>query len=378
MAVKLTKWGFISTDELYTLVEPFINELEDEGTNDSRIDEDISSLLGFTPFLPTNKKGLISTKLGVMGSPLVWESDEYTLSEKNYWPDMGYGVVRTFPASKITSEAEKWLSAGWAEWDLTEAIKADLQNSFGDLKDELDAIKITQNEYLLKTITEGFNDVSATFWPKSAVYDSKALFSVDHRVIKTDAVYSNIVTDGAIWTIGTKYAKLTFDSLKKAIAMHRAMKDGQGVRVKRPADGIYDLYVSVEGEDNALDVISDGNGFMPYNYSGTESTNNNYTNVFISRDWFKIRLNVIDLLNQPDSLDPDNLTIGTADMWFVTNKTNVAKRKAFRNIGLADVSVEIKRDDKTRAVVASAEKHFGAQILYPEVIVGSLWTDTTI
>lgn len=366
MAIKLVKWGFVNADDLHALVSEMIIEMEDEGMHDARLEENVAMQFGFVDYYPTNKKGLISTKLGIMGSPLVGESDEYTLSEDNYWPDMGYGVVRTFPASKITSEAEKWLKAGGKEKDLTDVIKADLQNSFGDLKDELDAIKLTQNEYMIKCFTEGFGAVSANFWPWSAVYDQRPLFSDDHRVIKTDAVYSNIVS-----TDGTTYAPLTYASLKLAVKQLREMKDGQGIRVKRPKSGIFDLYVSVEGEENALDILSDGNGFQPYTYAGADAGNENYANVFSARDGFKVRLNVVDYLNQPDSKDPENLVIGSATMWFVQNKELASKRKAFRNIGLSDVSVEIKRDDKTRAVVASAEKHFGAQLLYPEVIVGS-------
>lgn len=366
MAVKLVKGGFVDSDDLHALVSEMIVEMEDEGENDARMGEDIAMQFGFVDYYPTNKKGLISTKLGIMGSPLVGENDEYTFDEKNYGPDIGYGVVRTFPASKISSEAEKWLKAGGSEKDLTDAIKADLQNSFGDLKDELDAINITQNEYIIKCFTKGFDAVSATFGPGSAVYDSRSLFSADHRIIKTDAVYSNIVDDGS-----GNHAPLSFTSLKKAVKMLREMKDGQGVRVKRPSSGIFDLYVSPELEETALNALSDGNGFMPYNYSGAEATNGNFANVFSSRDGFKVRLNVVDLMNQPDSQDPDNAVIGSDTMWFVVNKELATKRKAFRNIGLSDVSVEIKRDSKTRATVASAEKHFGAQILYPEVIVGS-------
>lgn len=148
------------------------------------------------------------------------------------------------------------------------------------------------------------------------------------------------------------------------------MKDGLGVRVRRPMSGIYDLVVSPELEETALDVLSDGNGFMPYNYVGDEATNDNHANVFTTRDGFKVRLVVLETMNQPDSAN-EGSTIGTATMWFLINKEGARMRKAFRNLGFGDLSIKIYEDDETRATFMTAEKFFGAQILYPEVIVGS-------
>jgi hypothetical protein len=44
------------------------------------------------------------------------------------------------------------------------------------------------------------------------------------------------------------------------------MKDGLGTRVKRPMSGIYDLIVSPELEETALNILSDQNGFSPYTF----------------------------------------------------------------------------------------------------------------
>lgn len=367
----------VNSESLHTLVEPFINEIEKQSENDARLEDNIAKEFGFQDFYPSNKEGQIITKLGIYGAPIVGERDEYTMSEKLYGPKIGYGVKRVFPASEITSEAEKWMTAGWKESDLNDVIKQEIQSSFGSLTDEINSIKMTENEYLLKIIALGFNSVKAEFGPESKVYDSKGLFAVDHEVIKTGEFYSNIVTEGAVGTIGTTHVALTFDSLKKAVEMSRTMKDGLGKRVKRPMDSIYDLYVAPEGESNALDVLSDTHGFMPYTYTGADAGNGNYANIFV-RKGFKVRLNVVDGLNQPDSTDPENLTIGSATMWFVINKSEAIRRSAFRKIILGDITIEISRDPKTKLLVASAEKHFGGEILYPEVIVGSKGDGSTI
>jgi hypothetical protein len=148
------------------------------------------------------------------------------------------------------------------------------------------------------------------------------------------------------------------------------MKDGLGNRVKRPTAGIYDLVVSPEGEENALNVLSDGNGFAPYSFTGTEAINDNFANIFSTREGFKVRLVVLETLNQPFSQDP-NITIGSSTMWFLINKDYAQKREAFRNISFKDVEIDMFEDKDKKATVMTAEKFYGAQALYPEVAVGS-------
>jgi hypothetical protein len=148
------------------------------------------------------------------------------------------------------------------------------------------------------------------------------------------------------------------------------MKDGLGVRVRRPQSGIYDLIVSPELEETALEVLSDGNAFSPYTYTGTEANNANYANVFMARDGFKVRLVVLETINQPDSQN-EGATIGSSTMWFLVNKETAQLRKALRKLNFGDISIKLYEDDETRATFLTAEKFFGAQPLYPEIIVGS-------
>lgn len=374
MWVKLSQSGFLSSDEVFKLVEPFVMEIVREWEDDARLDCDVYSQFGFVPFQPKTKKGLIKTKYGIMGSPIVGERDEYTLSDTNYGPDMTYGVVRTFPWSEMTSEAKKWLEAGKTEGDIPTEIKAELWTTFNNLKENMDSIKITENEYAIKCFVKGFDAVSATYWPGSAVYDGKSLFSKTHIVWMTGEQYSNIVED--VDNAG-QHAPLNFKNLKRAVEMLRNMKDGQGVRLKRPSSWVYDLFVAPELEATALDALADGNGFSPYTYSGSEAQNGNFANIFVSRDGFKVRLNVVDLMNQPDSQNPWS-KIGSDKMWFVLNKEMATKRKAFRKIILGDTEISVNEDEKTKGTFATAEKFFGAQILYPEVIVGSKWDNSAV
>lgn len=359
------KSGLLSSDEAYKLIEPVVIKLVDEMENDPRIAEDVAGKLGFVPFEASTKNGQIQTKLGVMWTPTVGEFDSFVLDEDKYGNKISYDIIRKFPAEGMSSEAKKQIEMASKINDIPEELKKDLAQSLNRMKRQYARIRISQNEYLTKVFTKGFDAVSATFGPWSAVYDGKPLFADDHLIIGTGGTQPNIVDDGA-----GNHAPLTYTSLKKAVGMLREMKDGLGVRVKRPMSGIYDLIVSPELESVALDVLSDGNGVSPYTYTGAEATNGNFANIFSTRDGFKVRLVVLETMNQPDSENPAT-TVGTDTMWFVLNREGAINREAFLDVKFGDLSMEVYYDQTKRATFLTAEKFFGAQALYPEVVVGS-------
>ena len=369
--VVVKKGGLLSADEAHALIEPVIIELFDETMLDPRTDSCVGSALGFTPFRAVTKDGQIQTQHGVKGTPLVGEFDSFTMDDDSYGPKIGYDVVRVFPWEGMSSEAKKWIERAGQSSDIPSALREDLAKSISRLARKLMAIKITENEFKTKILTEGFAIKNATGWG-SAVIDGQPLFSTNHVTTASNEVYSNIVDGGLAEgnAADSTHAPLTFNSLKYAVRMLREMKDGNGVRIRRPRGGVYDLYVSVEGEENALNILSDENGYSVYKYDGTDSSNENQTNTFVTRDGFKVRLNVLETLNQPDSEDT-SLKIGNATNWFVMNKEEAMKRGAIRDIEFGDVSVEVFYDSNKKATFLTAEKHFGAQPMYAEVIVGS-------
>jgi hypothetical protein len=87
------------------------------------------------------------------------------------------------------------------------------------------------------------------------------------------------------------------------------------------------------------------------------------------RDGFKVRLVVLETLNQPATLRSG--TVGSDKMWFLMNKEGAEDREAIRDIKFGDVEVEILYDGNKKATFLTAEKFFGAQPLYSEIIVGS-------
>lgn len=371
--------GVLSADELYKLVAPVVVELYDEIDLDARAEENVAEKLGFVQFKPSQKNWQIQTKLWLRGTPLVGEWDSYTVSEQKYGNKIGYDIVRMQPWKMMSSKAKWWLEKVSSASEVPTEFKDEMMNTIMNLKNEVYEMKITENEYKVKVFTDWFKTVSSEFWPWSAVYDGKALFATDHIIIDTGATYSNIVDQGLAntWTADGKYAPLTFKSLKYAVKMLREMKDGLGNRVKRPTAGIYDLVVSPELESTALDILSDNNGFSPYNYNGTEANNDNFANIFATRDGFKVRLVVLETLNQPYSADPTQ-KIGSDTMWFLINKDYAKKREAFRDIIFKDIEIDMFDDKDKKATVMRAEKFFWAQALYPEVVVGSKGDATTI
>lgn len=370
------KAGLLSADEAYKLIAPVIIEMFDEIDLDPRTEENVSDKLGFTPFEAVTKWGQIQTKLGITGTPLVGEFDSFVLDDTKYGNKIGYDVERVFPAEGMSSEAKKWIEKASGLKDVPLELKKDLANSISQIARKVKSIKITENEYKTLVLTEGF-DISREYGFGSAVYDGKSLFADDHFVIDTGEVYSNIVDQGLAetGTADNKHAPLTFNALKYAINMHRGMKDGLGTRVKRPMSGIYDLIISPELEETALNILSDGNGFSPYTYAGADAGNDNYGNVFM-RDGFKVRLVILETMNQPATLKEG--TVGSDTVWFLMNKEGATAREALRDVNFGDVEIEIFYDKSKKATFLTAEKFFGAQPLYPEVIVGSKWDASTI
>ena len=366
----IEKSGLLSSDEAYKIVAPVITELFDEKVLDPRVNENVAEKLGFVDYEVVDKDGQIQTKLGLKWAPLVWEFDAFKINGKKYGNKISYELVRTHIGSGMSSKTKIWLERASQAQGIPDDLLKDLKSAMNDMEDQAYEIVITQNEYITKCFTEWF-DITSSYWPGSAVYDGKSLFADDHTVIGTGAVYSNVVDDGS-----AQHAPLSFTSLKKAVKMLREMKDWLGVRVRRPSTWIYDLIVSPELEETALDILSDNNGFSPYTFTGADAGNDNYWNVFM-RDWFKVRLVVLETINQPDS-QTDGATIGSGTMWFLVNKETAQLRKALRKLNFGDISVKLYEDDETRATFLTAEKFFGAQPLYPEIIVGSKWDSTAI
>jgi len=364
MTVIKKSW-LLSADESYKLIAPVIIELFDEIDMDPRVAENVSEKLGFVPFEAITKDGQIQTQLGITWTPLVGEFDSFVLDEDKYGPKISYDVERVFPAEGMSSEAKKWIQRASQLNDVSQALKKDLANSISRMERRIKSIKLTENEYKTLVFTKGF-DIENAYGYGSAVYDGKALFSTEHVITDTGDTYSNIIEDD---DTSTNYGALTLSHLKKAVKRLREMKDGLGTRIKRPTSWIYDLVVSPELEETALDILSDKNGFSPYTYSGEAATNDNYGNVFM-RDGFKVRLVVLETMNQPSTLI-EGETVGSSTMWFLINKEHAREREAFREVKFGDVEVEIFYDKNKRATFLTAEKFFGAQPLYPEVIVGS-------
>ena len=365
------KSGLLSSDEAYKIVAPVVIELFDERIMDPRVNENVAEKLGFTNFEVVDKDGQIQTKLGLKWAPLVWEFDAFKINGKKYGNKISYELVRTHIGSGMSSKTKVWLDRASSAQGIPSDLLKDLKSAMNDMEDQAFEIAITENEYITKCFTEGFS-VSSEFGPGSAVYDGKSLFAADHITIGTGDTYTNIVDDGA-----GNYSALTFASLKAGVKKLREMKDGLGIRVRRPLSGIYDLIVSPELEETALEILSDGNAFSPYTYTGTAATNDNYSNVFMARDGFKVRLVVLETLNQPDSQN-DGGTIGSGTIWFLVNKETSMLRKALRKLNFGDISIKMYEDDETRATFITAEKFFGAQPLYPEIIVWSLGDGTAI
>ena len=237
--------------------------------------------------------------------------------------------------------------------------------SLNGLADLSMSIKLTENEYATKLLTEWFKTVTAAFWPWAAVIDGKALFATDHVIQATGWTFSNIIEDT---TVPANYAALSLVELKKAVNRLRVMKDGLGRRL--PLANVYTLIVSPELEQTALDILNIGNGFSPYTPTGSEAHNDNFRNIFIW-EWFKVELKVLNTLNQPSVEEWVDDIIGSSTMWFVMNTEAARMRKAFRKLKFGEMTIDNYYDDSNKAHFVTAEKFHWVMAIYPEIIVGS-------
>lgn len=162
MATVVEKSGLLSADENYKIVSPVIIELANEKQLDPRVNENVAEKLGFINWEVKDKDGQIKTKLGLTGAPIVGEFDAFKINGKKYGNKISYELVRTHVGSGMSSKTKKWIErVGQAE-GISDDLVEDIKSAMNDLEDQAYEIAITQNEYITKTFTDGF-DITAEF-----------------------------------------------------------------------------------------------------------------------------------------------------------------------------------------------------------------------
>ena len=369
MAVEIRKSWLLSTNEAYKLVADVAIDFFDEEKLNPATKDDVWKLFWFTPFPVSSPQGHIRTILGTEETPFVGEFSPHVNVEDEYWPTIGYGTKRTFPSRSMSSEVQKWITQASKNMQVSAPLLEDLKRSFDWMRKAIIASRITFNKYKALIFTEWFANITNEYWFGSQVYDGQALFSQNHTVAKTWETYSNIIEDD---TTATNYGALTYSHLSKAIDRLRRMKDGLGNTITLPKNWIYDLYVPTRLERTAGDILNMNGERSPYTYSGTEANNDNYENVFNMRDWFRVRLNVVEIFDQPTNL-VSSKRIWNDTMWFLVNKTLCEDKKALIDINLWAAKMKMYEDDRTNVYTMSYDEHKWAEALYPECFVGSLW-----
>jgi len=352
----LTLDQFYSANETAELVGTRLLELFEELELNPVIKEDVAGKIGFEDKVVYDKKGYWTTVLGVDEAPIVDEFDTFVIQDKEYGPDKSYALNRYFLGEGFSSTAELWMQKHQKSTTLEKDIKKDIAEIGGSLRRQHASIMIAKNNLMTKILTKGFS-ISASNGPGSASPYGQPLFSASHPIGSTGETQSNLAS-GA----------LSVDTLKDAVDKLRNMKDGKGNFLEGAT--AYKLIVSPRLERTAIEILSGENGFSPYNYSGAEATNNNFTNFFISEDGFKVQLVVLNTIGQPDAIEGG--TIGNDAMWFLINPEVVALRGAFRKMNEVE-QVGMYKDEAKNATFFKIETWFGAEFVYPECIVGYDW-----
>lgn len=260
---------------------------------------------------------------------------------------------------KVTKVFLEWLKKGAHMQGVDSSVATELQ-SFKEAIDRMvKGSKLTLNELVTRTFTEGFS-VTAAFGPWAASPDGVALFSASHVIKKTGGLYSNLIPAGSF---------LTATTLETAIQSYKTViYTPNGYRIKAPE--IFDLIVPRALETAARKILNSG-GDQAGVYAGTGS-NANLLNVF-SFEGSKVRLTVLDMIGE---VGMDGSIIGGANadkMWFLMNKEYALDYKSFRIFRLWDNEITMFKNDETDSLFTKISCHFGVEHYNSEAVMGFAW-----
>jgi hypothetical protein len=266
----------------------------------------------------------------------------------------GYKMDTYGGKHKCTKVFYEWIKKGAHMTGVDSSVLVEL-NKFKDAVERLvNGSLLTLNAQIAKVYASGFA-ITTAYGAGSPSPDGLPLFSASHLVKKTGGTYSNIAT-GA----------LTATTLASTIQQYKTtVKTPNGYRVKTP--DIFTLLVPRALETTAR-VILNSSGSQAGIYAGTGS-NANLLNVF-SFEGSKVKLEVLDMLGEPDE-NGDVVGGSKADtMWFLVNMEYALRYKAFRVFRLWDNEITMWKDDETDSFFTKLTVHFGVDHYNPESAMG--------
>ena len=315
------------------------------------------ALLDITDTALLNPDQKFSSRIPNAGLQTITERGIKPTRDHKFWPKKGISqreVGAKFTTSYLMTQ---WARKGQNLKDAPDSIQAELITVRNDSKDLVMGYDITYAEEMVKVLTLGFSvtTIAPDGTTNACARDGLSLFNASHELLD-GTTFSNIVTGTAYTDVATGATKLT-DAINKL----KGMKFDNGKKVMQNKSP-YKLYCSRLRETFWLEVINNG--------SDKAGTGNNSAkeNIFSFRNNL-VQVIVIDLLGD---VDADGNTIGSNDMWFLTNPTAIKKMEAIRCAELYTPRVKTWENDETDEINTSIRAIVGANHYDAEfAIVGS-------
>lgn len=355
MAVFKDTW-LLTTDEGFKLIRSNIEKIVDELDLDPTLDG-VADALWFVNTPVTRPDWKITTLKWVLDLEEIDELGELPLLWDEEGPEKGYELKRFWGKYAMSKAMIEWFKKASTDSTLPMDVKDEINKIATKLTRLSARNKKARNFLATRVLTEWFTNTNA-YWPGSKTPYGNPLFHNAHPIGTTWGTQSNLLS-------GTD-APLTQTNLNKAIALARAMKDGNGTIVWFAARS-YTLIVSPKWEANARTILN--NLSDKASAVNDVAINNDITVSIYNVDWYKVNLLVLPTLGQPSV----NGQIWTGDEWFLLNHELASELEAFRFIPLYEAVIDSYVDNNNKATYMDIDVSFTCDFYNPEVIIWSKW-----
>ena len=350
-------------------MSPLIQEIANQASTQVGL-EDQAAKLGFVDGAVLTPQGIITSMVGPEPLQKIGEDEEAPLRVVMQGYQKGYRMDTYALSYKCTKTFYEWLNKGAQIQGADASVNAELQKLKEQVQNLVFGSQLTRNIQMTKVFAEGFSGTTtgAAYGAGSILGDGKLLFATDHPVkAKPGVTFDNTIA-GAIAAIGAGGYDVTANRAVIAAAIQKyktGMYCMNGYRVKTPS--VFQLLVPRALESAAREALNTA-GSQAGVYSGV-GTNANALNLF-SFQGSAVEIVVLDMLGE---YDENGAKIGgtNADkMWFLLNREEALKFKAFRIFTLWSNQIKMYQNDATDAFITKLTVHFGCDAFNAEYAMG--------
>ncbi len=346
MAINFTGTEF--KDDVVALLRPELEIAFNEADLDPRVEGWVLEALGFTTFNTRLPQGLITRMRSVLALPEMNENGTRERGKYGTGAEKGYKVKQYGQEYGISKLALKTLKDNWLDKALFHpTVTEEIGNLSSNIKRLGISTKLTMVDEATKVLVNWFS-ISSDYGAGSPTPGWLSLFSNSHT--SWDNLVAGAISDTTSQT-----------KLLEGISLLRTIKNDKGATYKLPK--LFTLVVSPTSEYVWRKALNN-NGMFASTQDDVAIGNDITMNVFVSVDWFKVALLVLESIGQPDT---NGTLIGTWTEAFLLDRERLSMAKALRLIKLYDVEVNDYIDQRTQEYVVGCDlaftvDHFGAEI----------------